>query len=198
MRLLASTARQQTRRLESREWTVITRLHLPVSVRARDASVLVRRATRDDLEAIMGLLSDDPISAGRGDVASDGDRGAYASALDRIVDDPSNELVVAVDAAGVVVGTLQLTVIPGMARRGSSRLLVEAVRVASTQRSSGIGGAMMRWVTEQAAIELSTPLVQLTSDSARTDAHRFYTRLGFVDSHVGFKYAVPLPAHAPR
>lgn len=177
---------------------MITRLKLPVSVRARDASVLVRRATRDDLEAIMRLLSDDPISAGRGDVASDGDREAYASALDRIVDDPSNELVVAVDAAGVVVATLQLTVIPGMARRGSSRLLVEAVRVAGTQRSSGIGGAILRWVTEQAAIDLATPLVQLTSDSARTDAHRFYTRLGFVDSHVGFKYAVPLPAHAPR
>ncbi|MDF2580593.1 MAG: family N-acetyltransferase, partial [Microbacterium sp.] len=34
-------------------------------------------------------------------------------------------------------------------------------------------------------------LVQLTSDAARVDAHRFYRRLGFVDSHVGFKYAVP-------
>jgi GNAT superfamily N-acetyltransferase len=92
-----------------------------------------------------------------------------------------------------VIGTLQLTVIPGMARRGSARLLVEAVRVAGPQRSSGVGTTLMRWVVEQAAIELKTPLVQLTSDAARTDAHRFYRRLGFIDSHVGFKIAVSLP-----
>jgi GNAT superfamily N-acetyltransferase len=87
-----------------------------------------------------------------------------------------------------VVGTLQLTAIPGMARRGSTRLLVEAVRVASLKRSSGIGGAMMSWVTGVAAPALGADLVQLTSDAARSDAHRFYERLGFVASHVGFKY----------
>jgi GNAT superfamily N-acetyltransferase len=93
---------------------------------------------------------------------------------------------------------LQLTVIPGMARRGTTRLLVEAVRVASTERSSGVGSALMRWVLEQAAIELEAPLVQLTSDAARADAHRFYRRLGFVDSHVGFKFYVTLPGPAAR
>jgi GNAT superfamily N-acetyltransferase len=103
-----------------------------------------------------------------------------------------------VDGDQVVVGTLQLTVIPGMARRGSTRLLVEAVRVASTERSSGIGSALMRWVVGEAAIDLRAPLVQLTSDAARTDAHRFYRRLGFVDSHVGFKYAVTLPDPTTR
>jgi hypothetical protein len=30
-------------------------------------------------------------------------------------------------------------------------------------------------------------LVQLTSDASRTDAHRFYQRLGFEPTHVGFK-----------
>ena len=172
---------------------MISDLSLPVHLSARGADVLLRRAAPDDLRAIMRLLSDDPISAGRGDVAGDVDAAAYATALERIVLDPSNELLVAVDDGRVVVGTLQLTVIPGMARRGSTRLLVEAVRVASTQRSSGIGSALMRWVVEEAAVELGTPLVQLTSDAARTDAHRFYTRLGFVDSHVGFKYPVTLP-----
>jgi GNAT superfamily N-acetyltransferase len=170
---------------------VIDRLTLPSTLRPGDAPLVVRRAAAVDLDSIMRLLSDDPISAGRGDTASDDDRDAYATALDRIIADPGNDIVVVTGSDGAVVGTLQLTVIPGMARRGSSRLLVEAVRVASTVRSSGIGGALMRWVTE-------TPLVQLTSDAARTDAHRFYTRLGFVDSHVGFKYSVPLPARTPR
>jgi GNAT superfamily N-acetyltransferase len=177
---------------------VIERLDLPFPASARGMRVVIRRATRDDLDAIIRLLSDDPISAGRGDVASAEDADAYASALDRIIDDPSNEIVVVVNQDDLVVGTLQLTVIPGMARRGSTRLLVEAVRVTSTERSSGIGGALMHWVMDQAAIELDAPLVQLTSDAARADAHRFYTRLGFVDSHVGFKYSVDLANRSAR
>nr|WP_237398280.1 GNAT family N-acetyltransferase [Rathayibacter rathayi] len=156
-------------------------------------SVVLRRASLDDLPAIIRLLADDPISAGRGDMADDGDEAAYHAAFWSVVDDPGNDLVAAVDASGAVVGTLQVTVIPGMARRGSARLLVEAVRVASAERSAGIGTALMRWVIDVAALELRTPLVQLTSDAARTDAHRFYLRLGFVDSHVGFKYRVDLP-----
>ncbi|MGN6199478.1 N-acetyltransferase family protein [Humibacter sp.] len=176
---------------------MIDRLDLPTSIRTRDATVLVRRATLEDLQAIIELLSDDPISAGRGDIASDEDRPAYAAALNRIIDDPGNELLV-VSRDEAVVGTLQLTVIPGMARRGSTRLLIEAVRVASTERSSGIGSALMRWVVERAAIDVEAALVQLTSDAAREDAHRFYRRLGFVDSHVGFKFQVTLPASTAR
>ncbi|NRD25854.1 GNAT family N-acetyltransferase [Frigoribacterium sp. VKM Ac-2836] len=175
---------------------MISQLSLPRYVSALGAKVLIRRAEPDDLHAIMRLLSDDPVSAGRGDVASDEDEDAYAEALDRIMDDPSNEILVLLARNQAVVGTLQLTMIPGMARRGSTRLLVEAVRVASTERSSGIGSALMRWVVDEAAIELRAPLVQLTSDAARTDAHRFYRRLGFVDSHVGFKFSVALPVAA--
>jgi GNAT superfamily N-acetyltransferase len=78
-----------------------------------------------------------------------------------------------------------------MARRGARRLLVEAVRVRTDLRSAGIGSAAMRWVGEQAAPALGAAMVQLTSDAARTDAHRFYERLGYVGSHRGFKLAVP-------
>ena len=122
---------------------MIERLSLPVPLTARDQRLLVRRATPDDLDAIIRLLSDDPVSAGRGDVADDGDRAAYAEALRRITADAGNELLVAVDGTETVVGTLQLTVIPGMARRGSTRLLVEAVRVASTERSAGVGTGLL-------------------------------------------------------
>lgn len=177
---------------------MIDRLSLPASISAGNTCILVRRATLGDLYAIIQLFADDPITAGRGDVASDEDHSAYALALDRIADDPGNDLVVAVNHAEAVVGTLQLTVIPGMTRRGSSRLLIEAVHVASAARSSGIGSALMRWVIERAAIELETPLVQLTSDAARGDAHRFYKRLGFIDSHVGFKFHVTPPGPAAR
>ncbi|MET4156998.1 GNAT family N-acetyltransferase [Agromyces sp. PvR057] len=166
-------------------------LDLPVVLDTRAGTVRLRRATAADLDGLMTLLSDDPISASRGDVASGEDAPAYARALAEIVDDPANELLVAVDDADRIVGTMQLTRIPGMARRGSTRLLVEAVRVRSDLRSAGIGGAMMRWVIEVAAPALGSSLVQLTSDAARTGAHRFYERLGFAASHVGFKYRVP-------
>ncbi|MCS6561578.1 MULTISPECIES: GNAT family N-acetyltransferase [Curtobacterium] len=166
-------------------------LALPVRLTTRSGEVTLRNAVDEDLDALMALLSDDPISAARGDVAAPEDRPQYAAALRSIADDPANALLVAENADGRLVGTLQLTRIPGMARRGSTRLLVEAVRVSSALRSGGIGSALMRWVTDIAAPELGTPLVQLTSDAARTDAHRFYERLGFTGSHVGFKYRVP-------
>jgi GNAT superfamily N-acetyltransferase len=169
---------------------VLKNLSLPALLDTRTGAVTLRRAIAGDLDSLMSLMSDDPISAARGDVAAESDRSAYAAALQEIVADPANELLVVDDAEGRLVGTLQLTRIPGLARRGSTRLLVEAVRVRSETRSSGIGSALMRWVTDVAAPALGAGLVQLTSDAAREDAHRFYERLGFVGSHVGFKYRV--------
>lgn len=164
-------------------------LALPHPFDSRAGRATLRRATIEDADAVIGLLSDDPISAARGDRASEDDRPAYTAALAEILADGSNDLLV-VELDDVVVGTLQLTLIPGMARRGAKRLLVEAVRVRTDLRSSGIGSAAMRWVSDVAAPALGAALVQLTSDAARTDAHRFYERLGYVGSHVGFKYRV--------
>ncbi|SDO98510.1 Ribosomal protein S18 acetylase RimI [Microbacterium testaceum StLB037] len=170
--------------------SVLSDLDLPTTVTARISEVTVRRAKPTDLPALMALLADDPVSAARGDRADASDEGTYATALRSVLEAPLNDLIVVDDAAGEVIGTLQLTVIPGMARQGATRLLVEAVRVSSSVRSGGIGSAVMRWVMHVAAPATGATLVQLTSDAARVDAHRFYTRLGFADSHVGFKYAV--------
>lgn len=165
---------------------MIDALPLPHPIASRSGEVVLRRATLQDADAVIALLADDPVSSSRGDVASDDDRPAYEKALVEIIADPSNDIVVAV-LDGRVVGTLQLTSIPGMARRGARRLLVEAVRVSSGLRSTGIGTAMMRWVSDAAAPALGAAMVQLTSDAARVDAHRFYERIGYVGSHRGFK-----------
>ena len=146
------------------------------------AQVRVRRATRDDVPAIVALLADDPLGAGREDP---GDLTAYVSAFDRIDADPAHALVV-LDADGVVVGTLQLTLLTSLSRQGATRAQVEAVRVASSHRGLRLGEQLLRWAVDEAR-RRGAVVVQLTTDTSRTDAQRFYERLGFVPSHVGMK-----------
>ncbi len=45
---------------------------------------------------------------------------------------------------------------------------------------------MFEWAIGEAR-RRGCALVQLTTDKARTDAHRFYHRLGFVAAHEGLK-----------
>ena len=87
---------------------------------------------------------------------------------------------------GAIVGTMQLTFILGISFRGAWRMQIEAVRIASAVRGQGLGAEMIAWAVEEARGR-GCRTVQLTSMSTRTDAHRFYERLGFVKSHVGMK-----------
>ncbi|WP_374774813.1 GNAT family N-acetyltransferase [Streptomyces sp. NBC_01310] len=142
----------------------------------------IRPATEADLPAIVAMLADDPLGATR---ESPQDLASYRAALARLTGDPNQHLVVAV-RAGRVVGTLQLTIVPGLSRKGATRSIIEGVRVHADERSSGLGTRFIEWAVEKSRAE-ECSLVQLTSDVTRTDAHRFYERLGFTASHVGFK-----------
>ena len=166
---------------------------LPTDLEIPGGQCGLRRATVSDLDALIALLADDPVSASRGDTGAAADRPAYERAFAAIDADPAHQLLVAT-VNETVVATMQLTVIPGLPRVGASRLQIEAVRVRGDQRNRGIGAAMIRWAVEQAPT-LGATLVQLTSDAARVDAHRFYERLGFSASHIGFKLTV---AAAPQ
>ncbi|WP_235879106.1 GNAT family N-acetyltransferase [Saccharopolyspora karakumensis] len=143
----------------------------------------VCRASSDDLAEIVGLLLDDELGAGRESAA---DLTPYREAFAAIDADPAQLLVAVKDSAGRVVGTLQLTFIPGLARRGALRTQIEAVRVRSGERSRGLGAALLEWALDESR-RRGCSLVQLTTDKARTDAHRFYDRLGFTASHEGYK-----------
>ncbi|MFF5024079.1 GNAT family N-acetyltransferase [Streptomyces collinus] len=142
----------------------------------------IRRATAADVPAIVGMLADDPLGAQR---ESPDDMTPYLAALERLAADPNQHVVVAV-REGRVVGTLQLTVVPGLSRKGATRSIIEGVRVHADERGSGLGTRLMEWAVEESRRQ-ECQLVQLTSDNSRTDAHRFYERLGFTASHVGFK-----------
>ncbi|WP_406738165.1 GNAT family N-acetyltransferase [Streptomyces sp. NBC_00853] len=142
----------------------------------------IRPATEADVPAIVAMLADDPLGATR---ESPDDLTPYLAALKRITGDPNQHLVVAVRADRVV-GTLQLTIVPGLSRKGATRSIIEGVRVHADERGGGLGTRFIEWAVETSRAENCT-LVQLTSDVTRTDAHRFYERLGFTASHVGFK-----------
>jgi GNAT superfamily N-acetyltransferase len=160
---------------------------LTVSAAGADPVVL-RDARAEDVAAIVDLLAADQLGATRDGIRDDADLAAYGAAFRAIDADPAHLLLVA-EAAGEIVGTLQLSFLPGLARRGALRAQLEAVRVADSCRGSGLGGAMMRWAIDEAR-RRGCALVQLTSDKSRTDAHRFYSRLGFVASHEGMKLAL--------
>ncbi|MHB9860370.1 GNAT family N-acetyltransferase [Streptomyces sp. YIM S03343] len=128
------------------------------------------------------MLADDPLGARR---ESPDDPAPYLAALERLSGDPNQHVVVAV-CEGRVVGTLQLTIVPGLSRRGATRSIIEGVRVHADERGSGLGTQLIEWAIEESRRQ-DCQLVQLTSDSTRTDAHRFYERLGFTASHIGFK-----------
>ncbi|MEU5043646.1 GNAT family N-acetyltransferase [Streptomyces griseorubiginosus] len=145
----------------------------------------IRPATADDVPAIVAMLADDPLGAER---ESPGDLTPYLAAMERLTSDPNQHLVVAT-REGRVVGTLQLTVVPGLSRRGATRSIIEGVRVHADERGSGLGTLLIEWAIEESRRQ-QCRLVQLTSDNTRTDAHRFYERLGFTASHVGFKLAL--------
>ncbi|CAM5669732.1 MULTISPECIES: GNAT family N-acetyltransferase [Streptomyces] len=145
----------------------------------------IRPVTADDLASVVAMLADDPLGAQR---ESPDDLTPYEEALQRLTDDPNQHVVVAV-REGRVVGTLQLTIVPGLSRRGATRSIIEGVRIHGDERGSGLGTQLIQWAVDESRRQ-DCRLVQLTSDVTREDAHRFYERLGFTASHVGFKLAL--------
>jgi len=150
-------------------------------------NVNFRQATSDDLPAIINLLADDELGRSRED-PSHPPNPAYLSAFAAIAADP-NQLLAVVERDGVVVGCLQLSLIPGLSRLGMWRGQIESVRIASSERGRGLGRTMFEWALDECR-KRGCGLVQLTTDKSRPDARRFYESLGFTASHEGMKRAL--------
>jgi ribosomal protein S18 acetylase RimI-like enzyme len=144
----------------------------------------IRRATANDLPAIVRMLADDFLGQQRERI-EDPIPDSYVNAFHEIETDPNNELIVA-ELDNEVIGTLQLTFTPSISFQGSRRCTVESVRVNMRYRGQGIGRKMMIWAIERAKAN-GCGSMQLTTNSERIDAHRFYENLGFKASHIGMK-----------
>lgn len=156
---------------------------MPCSAFSEEPDFRVRVADADDLPAILALLADDDL--GRGREAPETAAAEYARAFAAIERDPNNDILVGV-SEGRVVACLQVTLIPGLTRKGATRAQIEGVRVSAAMRGRGFGERLIAAAVDHARAR-GARLAQLTSDARRADAHRFYARLGFAASHVGFK-----------
>ena len=150
---------------------------------AKNSSITIRRARRDDVGVIVSMLADDPLGSARERLEHPLPP-SYFQAFDVLANASHIQLVVAEDGAVAVVGCLQLCILPGLSSQGASRGLIEDVRVATHCRSRGIGERMVQWAVAEARAN-GCKLVELLTHSSRVDAQRFYARLGFQPSHVG-------------
>jgi ribosomal protein S18 acetylase RimI-like enzyme len=147
--------------------------------------VTIRRATESDIQAIVDMLADDSLGATRETPA---DLTPYRAAFATLDANPHQLLLVA-EREGQVIGTAQLSFMPGLSHRGMLRADVEAVRIHSDARGEGLGSTLITHCIEEARSR-GCGMIQLTSNASRTDARRFYERLGFTASHIGFKMSL--------
>ncbi len=147
----------------------------------------IREATRADLPGIIALLADDDLGRGRENPSVPPDA-RYIAAFDAVLSDPNQCQIVVADGSRII-GTMQLTFIPGLSRLGAWRAQIEAVRIARDHRGTGLGARLFDFAIGRAR-ERGCTLIQLTTDKSRPDAHRFYDRLGFEASHIGYKLAL--------
>ncbi len=145
-------------------------------------TVRFREALRKDVPQVVALLADDMLGQGR----EHADIAPYLAAFDAMQSEGGNLLIVGEDDQQVVVATYQLTFISGLSLSATRRAQVESVRVSSYLRGQGIGAQMLR-DAEIRARAAGCGLIQLTMNQSRKDSRRFYERLGFTPSHIGFK-----------
>lgn len=146
------------------------------------SDLIFRAATEDDVPTIVAMLADDYLGAQR---ESLDDLAPYQQALAQITADPRLMQMIC-ERDGEILGTLQISITPGLSHKGMSRAMIEGVRVGAATRGGGIGRQMIAWAIEYAR-EHGCGLVELSTNKTRTDAHRFYERLGFEQSHFGYK-----------
>ncbi|QIB32300.1 GNAT family N-acetyltransferase [Ancylobacter pratisalsi] len=147
-------------------------------------ALFIAPATRSDLAAIVAILASDRLFGAR-DTTDPSVFPDYEAAFDAIEADANLTLYVA-RRGNEVLGTFQLILFPVLLRRGATIAIAEGVHVHPDARGLGIGAAMMAFAVEEAR-RRGAASIQLTSNKKRTDAHRFYERIGFERRHEGFK-----------
>jgi len=147
--------------------------------------MIFRRATRNDVHAIVEMIADDELGKTRENFQVPLPK-EYYDAFENINADNNQELIVVESDKGEIIGTLQLSFIQYLTYQGGIRAQIEAVRIRKDQRGTGLGTKMFEWAINRAK-EKNAHVLQLTTDKKRPEALNFYKKLGFIDSHEGMK-----------
>ena len=143
-----------------------------------------RRATIDDLGAIVNLLIEDELGHLREKTSDKLDQ-RYIDAF-ALINSDSNQYLMVVEESNKIVATCHLNVMPSLTFTGQTRMQIEAVRVSEKLRGHKIGEWMISHAIAYAKLR-SASIIQLTTNIKRPRAKIFYERLGFESTHEGMK-----------
>lgn len=128
---------------------IVSKVSMLAQLPLDDATLVLRRAEVQDVASIVQILAADQLGATRDGVATDEDLQPYLRAFEEIDADPAHLLLVTIEGSQVL-ATMQLSFLPGLARRGARRAQIEAVRVRQDYRGRGLGAALFGWAIEEA------------------------------------------------
>lgn len=144
-----------------------------------DENISVRLAGECDLCQVLALyrLLDGPYAAQDGTVTA-------KEACQILRSDPRQHVLVA-EVSGRIVGTATVIVVPNIGHGGKSWAAVENVVVAEEYRGRGVG---LRLMDAAGGLSRGTGCYKLvlSSNLSREEAHIFYRRLGWRQTHAGF------------
>lgn len=143
-----------------------------------------RKALKEDLLDVVNLLASDILGSQR-EQATNPLPDNYLKAFENINRDPNQKLMV-VEENGEIIGTFQLSYIQYLTYKGGIRAQIEAVRIREDKRGQGLEKKMFKWAIQKARKD-GAHLIQLTTDKKRSEALKFYEKLGFKASHEGMK-----------
>lgn len=141
----------------------------------------IRDAVPSDAAAVAAILAAGSLRSAEDPTDID----AYRAALEDIASGGPSRVLVA-EVEGRVVGVCQLILFRHLQEKGGLCAEIESMHVENGMRSRGVGSVLLGAAVETARAA-GCYRIQLTSNKARTDAHRFYARHGFEASHEGFK-----------
>jgi GNAT superfamily N-acetyltransferase len=146
-----------------------------------NGTVIVRKADKADAPAIFTLYG--ALEAAYGE---HGDKSGqdYVQAWDEVAGDKRQHILVA-ETEGTVVGTVILVVVPNLGHHGQPWASVTNLAVAEAGRGQGIGTQLLA-EAGRIAREHNCYKIVLSTNLVREQAHEFYRKLGWRQSHIGF------------
>lgn len=145
-------------------------------------NVMIRRAGKPDLEAMVSMLSE--LFAIETDFVVDAEK--QRDGLSLLLSDSDRRMIFVAVAGNVLAGMVTAQLVVSTASGGHGALL-EDLFVREAYRRSGVGSALVDTVKEWAA-QKDARRIQLLADRRNRSARAFYTRHGFFESSLGGFY----------